>query len=369
MVLMDLSKAYDCIPHDLLIAKLSAYGLGAKALDLLNSYLSDRKQRVKIGSTFSEFIEILIGIPQGSVLGPLLFNIFLNDLLLSYNATSICNFADDNTIYTCGSTIHGIKANLKKGIDILLKWFNDNSMKANPKKFQFMILSRGKLPSGINLEIDENIVIENQRQVKLLGVTLDSQLLFKNHVNLICDIAQRRFLALSRIRKFLNLNQAYALANSFIMSNFRYCNLVWMFCPKAENTRVNQIHKRVLRCVNNSPDKTLEELLIKHNIFSIHTQNLQSLMLFIFKIATGISPEVVSELFEFKSIKYSLRSKFLVNLPKCKSINNGTNTVFFKGGLLWNSLPNELKESKSIRLFQKNIRNWKPTTCTCKICI
>ena len=97
-VLMDLSKAFDCIPHDLLIAKLHAYGFGFETLNFLNSYLRNRKQCVKINNICSNFLKILSGVPQGSILGPILFNIFLNDLFLCLKKTDLHNFADDNTI-------------------------------------------------------------------------------------------------------------------------------------------------------------------------------------------------------------------------------------------------------------------------------
>ena len=105
-VLMDLSKAYDCLPHDLLIAKLSAYGFEDSATSLISDYLSKRYQRVKIGSVFSSCLEILRGVPQGSILGPILFNIFINDLIFFIQETEVCNFADDTTIYPCYLMIH-----------------------------------------------------------------------------------------------------------------------------------------------------------------------------------------------------------------------------------------------------------------------
>ena len=105
MVLMDLSKAYDCLPHDLLIAKLEAYGFGIDSLKLIHSYLTERKQRVKVGSSFSSWKTLSKGVPQGSVLGPLLFNVFIYDFFYAIEHSQVCNFADDNTIFACGETL------------------------------------------------------------------------------------------------------------------------------------------------------------------------------------------------------------------------------------------------------------------------
>ena len=99
---MDLSKACDCLPHDLLIAKLEAYGLGNGSLNLLLDYLSFKKQRIKVGSAYSKWSKVRHGIPQGSILGPLLFNVFINDIFMIIKQSDICNFANDNTLYSCG---------------------------------------------------------------------------------------------------------------------------------------------------------------------------------------------------------------------------------------------------------------------------
>ena len=119
-ILMDLSKAYDCLPHDLLIAKLGAYGLDRSSLRLLMDDLNSRKQRTKVGSSYSKWSEIKHGIPQGSILGPLLFNIFINDLFFVIEKSDICNFVDDNTFYSCGVTCKTVLENLKHDASKLL---------------------------------------------------------------------------------------------------------------------------------------------------------------------------------------------------------------------------------------------------------
>ena len=120
---MDLSKAFDCLLHKLVLAKLHAYGVDIKSLKHLPEYLSNRRQRVKLDSTFSSWLKILLGVPQGSILGPLLFNIFLNDMLWFVEKTDICNFADDNTIYSCAKSVNDAIENLQSDLKIALKWF------------------------------------------------------------------------------------------------------------------------------------------------------------------------------------------------------------------------------------------------------
>ena len=137
---MDLFKAYDCLSDDLLIAKFEAYGLDVGSLNFLLDYLSLRKDRMKVGSSYSKWSEICRWILHGSILDPLLFNIFINGILFFVEKSEICNFADDNITYSCGKDLPKIKEDLICTIKNILKWFRLNFLKANLGKFQFMIL-------------------------------------------------------------------------------------------------------------------------------------------------------------------------------------------------------------------------------------
>ena len=143
-ILMDLSKAFDSLPHDLLIAKLHAYGFSYNALALLLSYLSGRTQCMKNNNTFSLFKLILSGVPQGSMLGPILFNIFINDLYMLLNSNNLFNFAVDNTISAFSETVEGLINILQTETEKSFDWMENNDMIVNPDKFDAIILTKDR---------------------------------------------------------------------------------------------------------------------------------------------------------------------------------------------------------------------------------
>ena len=128
-LLMDLSKAFDSLKHELLLAKLYTYGFGGSSLKLFHSYLSNRRQRVKINGLYNTRRETNLGVPQGSVLGPLLFNIYVANTFYLMNGTTICNYADDTTLYSCDCEVKNVIKKLEQSTNHLAKWFPENHMK------------------------------------------------------------------------------------------------------------------------------------------------------------------------------------------------------------------------------------------------
>ena len=209
--------------HELLIAKLNAYGFDIKSLNFILAYFTNRKQKTKIGSSFSDFLNILFGVPQGSILGPLLFIIYICDLFMEYDPIEFASYADDTTPYTYGQSFHEIIEKLQTDMSNIFEWFHHNGFKANPAKFHFLL----------SPFIERSIKImgsttKTSKEEVLLGVRIDSDLTFKEHVTSICSKANQKLHALTRVSKCMSLQKRRILMKSFITSQFNYCPIVWM---------------------------------------------------------------------------------------------------------------------------------------------
>ena len=176
-LLTDLSKAFDCLDHKLLIAKLNTYGLSLPALKLVHDYLSNRKQRTKVNRTYNSWLEIVYGVPQGYILGPLLLNIFLEDLFFILNDVDTASYPDDNTLYVIADDINGVITSLEKASKALFEWFENNLLKSNANKCNLLVSSS----DAVNLRVSE-YDIKNSECEKLLGVKFDNKLTFEKHI-------------------------------------------------------------------------------------------------------------------------------------------------------------------------------------------
>ena len=216
---MDLSKAFDCLPHCLTICKMYSYGVSREACTLIASYLRDRKQRIKLGNTRSEWTELHKGVPQGSILGPLIFNIFLNDIFYFVSKGDLYNYADDNCISVSHKDISVLSTQLENETQVMAKWFADNSMKANADKFQGIVLPGSRNNANVQVSLG-GVDIAFVKKIDVLGVCIDGKLNFNEHVDRICSKASAQISALQRLTGLVDYQSRKAIYTSFIASNF-----------------------------------------------------------------------------------------------------------------------------------------------------
>ena len=302
---MDISKAFDCLPDCLTICKLFAYGLSRDACTLIASYLFRRKQQVKIGNIKSEWGEIDKGVPQGSILVPLIFNIFLNDLFYFVKQGNTYNYADDNSISVSHKELTILSWQLQTEAEVTVQWFFDNAMEANPTKFQGLLLKGNKQASEFSVSV-QGKEIEFSKSITALGICIDENLTFDEHVNDICTKASRQISALQRLTGFIDMSGRKAIYNSFIVSNFNYCPLVWYFTSRESTNKMQKIQERALRFVLKYSTSDYNTLLSKCGVDSFRISSLKAMAVEIYEILNDKSPEYLS-LFSKASIPYSLR--------------------------------------------------------------
>ena len=186
---MDVSKAFDTLNHDLLIAKLHAYGFQYDALKLLHSYLSKRWHRTTVNTSFSSLEELIKGVPQGSVLGPNLFNLYLNDSFYLLDFTEVCNFADGTTFHACNNDLNNLIKRLEHDAFLAIEWLETNNMKLNKDKCHHLV--SGHKYENVWVKMGDEKILESAKQ-KLLGMEIGRNLNFDDHVISLCGKKKKR---------------------------------------------------------------------------------------------------------------------------------------------------------------------------------
>ena len=369
-VLMDLSKAFDSIPHDLLIAKLAAYGLDKTSLLYILSYLKDRKQATRINDIYSLYLLIISGVPQGSIIGPILFNLFMNDLFYFIKNANIHNYADDNTLTSFSNSIQNLINILESESNIAISWLRNNKMIANPDKFHSIIITKNrKDTANIDMRVGDQ-VIKTEQWVKLLGIKIDNKLNFDLHINDLCRAASGQLNALFRLNHFLDFNAKKVLIQSFIYANFNYCPLIWHFSSSKSLLKIESIQKRALRFLYNDRESNYTALLVKAGKTTMNIHRLKVLCTEIYKSINSLSPPYIKDIFQPNITNRPVRNKQQNNLktPRPNQTTFGTNSLTSLGSKIWNSLPGHIKSSDNLVSFKKVIKNWDGEKCICNGC-
>ena len=297
--------------------------------------------------------------------GPLLFNICLNDLFMFVKDAEICNYADDKTIYACDSNIESVVKTLESDALKIASWFPNNCMKLNEDKCHLMIFGDNSKEISLNIG---RVTIQESTEEKLLGVIFDKKLCFTQQVTSICKRAGQKLHALSRISHFPDTEQLKRIMKAFILSQFNYCPLVWMFCERTLNNRINRIHEWALRITYRDMRSDFDAMLLRDNAVPIHIRNLQLLMTEIYKTKWELSPSFMKEIFVEKHSPYVFRGCHNLLLSQARTTCYGLETISFLGCRLWQALPNDMKQSDTLSSFKRKIKTWKGEECNCRLC-
>ena len=286
-LLNNLSKAFDCLPHSLLIAKLKAYGFDNNSLNLVNDYLSHHFERTKMGNEYKSWKEIISRVPQVSILGPRTFNIHLCDLFFIIEKFDIGNFADENGPYVTAGNISSVVKLLEEVAATIFQWFQDIEIKANADKCYVLLNKSNELTVKIN-----EFQIKNSQSEKLQGITIDNDFKFEDHINNICRKASAKISALSRIAPYMDLRKRKQWMNTFIYSPW-----TWMMHSRKLNSKINRLHERCLRVTYNDGLCSFEELLERDSSVSVHNRNIQCLAVELYKVFIDICPDIMKDVF------------------------------------------------------------------------
>ena len=220
--------------------------------------------------------------------------------------------------------------------------------------------------NDVSVQIGATTITKSAEE-KLLGVTLDKNLDFKNHVNTLCRKAGQKLHALARISNYVDVEKLRVMMNAFIISQFSYCPLVWMFHDRSVNKKINKIHEGALRIAYKDSCSNFEELLTKANSVTIHHKNLQLLATEIFNTQRNLNPSFMNQVFVEKDTPFTLRSGRNILAPQPNTTGYGIENARFLGAKIWHTMPSSLKESHTLNSFKRDIKKYK-FECNCRLC-
>ena len=355
-VFLDLSKAFDTLPHSTLLKKLQNFGIRGKALQWFESYLTDRKMYVNFNGSKSEIIPSGdFGVPQGSVLGPLCFILATNDLSLTLKRCKCILFADDTTLYTTNKNLRYLKESMKHDLEILIDWFKANKLTLNLDKTSFVLFrpTGKKIDGDISLSVD-NINIIRENTVKFLGLYLDEHLKFDAHVKHVCSKLAKNLYMLRNVMHLVPKWALKTLYHSYIHSNFMYGLSIWgPLVAKSNLNRVKVLQKKALRTINHAKyNARTYDLCKKSRILLIDELIELELAKISYRYAHSSLPSPVQNLFQANDYNHNYQTRNRNN-PR---IQLHTSNIFNKSFLrkapsIWTTLGQDTRNKQNLSSF------------------
>lgn len=362
-IFCDLSRAFDCVNHVKLLSKLYSYGVRGVAYDWVASFLNNRKQYVNlsysdhtgVNKINSDYLDINLGVPQGSVLGPILFLLYTNELDTLTTDAFFVMYADDKSLLISDPVDETLESKCNNVLQIIGNWYNSNSLYFNTEKTQVVRFhNRQKVCSQLSITLNGVDILDSAQEVKFLGVTIDECLNWKTHcIQLIKKLNSLCFL-FRNLSSVLTLKQLIMVYHAQVSSRLRYGVCFWGSSTLSMDVFLAQ--KRILRCIARvSTRQSCRELFKNFNILTFVGVFIYEMSVFIFKNKNN---------FRIKNDvhKMNTRQKDQFYIPFCK-YKLTANSPTYLGLNIFNRLPNDIKLSTSLVLFKRQLNNYLLDKC------
>ena len=296
-IFLDLKKAFDTVDHNILCKKLKKYGVFGKAFEILESYLRDRTQSVNIRGTHADVRDIEIGVPQGSILGPLLFIIYINDLANVDDKGKFFIYADDTAVFFQHNDPNILQNIVDTALPKISTWLQSNFLSLNASKTIYQVYSKRKVHINIHVQINNN-VIEKKQTVKYLGMLIDDDLKFKSHINTITNTVSRNVGMMSRVKYFVEAKQLICLYNAIILPYINYCCIIWGTGYAHHTKKLLTLQKRAMRIMEGIyPPQSANPIFKKYNILKIQDIAKMQMLLVMHKHICNQLPQPITDMF------------------------------------------------------------------------